>query len=108
MIGMNAERRLLDGFAQKKEWLVFTALALRDDDSPLGGHFLREETAVGHTICFEAEGKIDLISGHGLEVGCPIHVRKGIPGSALARDRFIENIGRELLGPLELHVFYPV
>jgi len=32
----------------------------------------------------EAQGEIDFISGHGLEVGGPIHVSEGIPGSAFA------------------------
>ncbi len=55
MIGVDAERRALDGLAEQEVGFVFAAFALRDDDCPLGGHFFLVEQAVDHAVGFDAQ-----------------------------------------------------
>ena len=87
---MYAERCLLYGFTEHEERLTFTALTFRDNDGALRRHFLFIKDAVSHAVCFKAQGQINFIGGHGLEVGRPIEESKRVPGAAFARDGFIQ------------------
>ena len=108
VIRVDAERGVRDGLAQAEERLVLAPLALGDDDRALGGHLPGREQAVRHAVGFEAQGQVNFVGGHGLEVRCPIHVGEGVPKTAVARDGLVERLGGKFGRAFELHMFRPM
>ena len=96
VVGVHAEGGGLHLLAQPEERLVLAALPLGDDHRALGGHLVGLEQAVVHAVGFQPQGQVDLIGGHGLEVGGPIQEGEGVPIPAVAGDGFIQHLGREL------------
>ncbi len=108
MIAVHAEGRRADGLAELKERLILAALPLGDDHRALGFDLLLGEGAVDHAVGLQAQGQVNFIGRHGLEVRRPVHVGEGVPMATLARDGFVQHVGGELGCALELHVLHPV
>ncbi len=83
-------------------------LTFRYDHRALGINFFGIEDAVDHPVCFQSQRQIDLLGGHGFEIGGPIDKGESIPHTTLAGDGLIKHTAWKLRRALELHVLNPM
>ena len=88
--------------------LVLRALALADDDRPLGLDLLRVERGVPHPFRLDHQGRVHRARGDRLEVHRVVRVGEGVHLPAEAGDHLVDVPLAELAAALEQHVLDPV